>query len=643
MSDKKLWYLVEDFDPEARYAEGEVLSLTPQASYNLEKHGIRYSILEDFYDEKDLFKDEKIYFREQLSWFKKFDDLFKENITCCRDEGISLATAHYYRLKCLIDSIIIEANMFSRFFGKAEPGKVVYVRKRTSGEESSLYGPFDRQRQIVPLVIERICGREGVSWAVRENGLKEVEPLKTPLSRRRLKDTVKRFHVKSLYYFFKYAKFSKLFSPKKARGMNILSLHAGCISMDRLIRDMICAGGKVFLKTDREIELISGFFHKRVLDLSAPEGRREIPGLRQGCGKVYESFMNSPDLTGWISGKCGFDVSDMFAPYIRDLVENVCREDLADLFVLRDFYDKEKIDFVVARSSSEKESISSLMAAASSGKRVCLQHSCGAFGGERDHISELVLFDHYFAMHDETEEHMKSVRGNDYAGKCRVYQAPYQMETVRERWAEAWRDDKLIMYIPTKLFFGFRSFNGYLYPLTWYFELQKAIVDLFASRKDLRFIFKYAPGQEWSANSILPYIKDKGCKNISIETKTVSECLGEAGRVILDYPSTSFYEAMAAGSSVMSLYQDSLEIRDLPRKLFGRSLQNFRDINDAVQKIEDFLAAPPEEFRRGIGLSAKDAVDVLFEIRKRGKDERKKDQSLRQMCPDRYEAGDLFQ
>ncbi len=614
---KKLWYLVEDFSYDIDYTTGKVLALTPEASYCFDKTGKKYYIIEDFYNEKELIQSDDLYFYEQLSWFEKFDQFLKKNISYCKKEDIALARAHSHRLKFFVDSVIIHSYIFTKFFENAKPDRILYVCKKENGSlDFSIYMPYGRQHKIILPLVKKICDEKGIPCLLKTDGYNRSQPTISPSFKVSIKESLKKCHFKSLIHFFKYTKYAKFFSAKKYQNLNILSLHAGCISMDSLIKDLISSGSKVFLKTDdKKITSISGIFEKKVLDLSLlAESPNELK-IRKDCKKAYEKFIQEKELISWVSNKCGFDASDILAPYFKDFIENICSENLIETPILKDFYKREKIDFVVTRSSSEQVPISSLLAAANSRKRVCFQHACGAFDNRREHISELVLFDYYFAMHDDAQEHMNLNLKNDYVGSCKVYQAPYHIQAVGRKWGKVRRDKNLVMYIPTKLFFGFRSYNGYLYPLTWYFKLQKSLIDFFSTKKNLRFIFKYAPGQEWSANSVLLYIKDKNCSNISIESKPVSECLGKAGRVILDFPSTSLYEAAAAKIPVMSLYHELLEIRDPALKLFGKSLQKFSGVSNAIEIVDDFLDTDPEEFKVNIPVSNDSTLDILEKIK----------------------------
>lgn len=613
------WYFVEDFDPELDYNGAKVLALTPEACFMLGKKGVRYHIIEDHYDEREIRSGEDAYLKDQLAWFRDFDRLFKDALPSCREDDIRLASAHIYQIKFFVDSIVIQARVFDRFFkGNRPMGGIVYVsREKAPKPAPDIYDIYNNRRDFLMPLARKAAELNGVDFSLRKAGPSEIPSRPGRSAIGNVKNGLKRMRFKEVYDFFKYGKATAMLGARRASApMKILFLHAGCATIDELLKELISDGDRVFLKTNKDIYLLSGISEKNVLSLESVPGSEETSRLREILTDVHKKFSENPSLAGWINEKSGLDVGDLVLPYFRYFSEETCLSNLYEMPRLRGFLEKEGIDFVVARSSSEKESVSSLIAAARSGKRVCFQHSCGAFDSGLYDITELNFFDHYFAMHGEAEEHMKIGLERDYITGCNVFQDPRHIESVRRRWKDDDRDDKLVLYVPTKLFTGFRGYNEtYSYPVTWYYSLQKALVDMFARQDGFRFIFKYAEGQEWSRDSILKYLGEKGYKNISVEKRKLADCLGKAGRAILDCPSTGLYEAAAAGIPVMCLYRDTLRLRNISRKLFGRSLREFSDIPQAVKAAEEFLDCDPSGFKADIPTSGKNSVEVLLSIK----------------------------
>ena len=54
------YYLVEIYNPEIKFDKNsKIVALTQEVCYNLDKNGIEYSIIEDYYREEDILKIEK--------------------------------------------------------------------------------------------------------------------------------------------------------------------------------------------------------------------------------------------------------------------------------------------------------------------------------------------------------------------------------------------------------------------------------------------------------------------------------------------------------------------------------------------------------------------------------------------------------
>ncbi|MCX5666800.1 MAG: hypothetical protein NTY34_00580 [Candidatus Omnitrophica bacterium] len=617
---KNIWCLVEELRSlEGICEERKILALTPEACYKLGRADMQYAIPEDFFDEKELRSGEDLYFHEQLKWFKDFDELFKECIPYCKQEDIRMAYAHYYQLKNFIDSIVMQSQILNRVFRNICPSDVVYIGTAKKDEGCrTIYDLYHNKRTFLLPIVKRICDTLSVPYSLQlDDEAKGHLSKSAPYAATLFKKILKKLHFKSIYYFFKYDKLKGTIVCNKQDRLNILLLHAGCLAMDLLLKDLIHKGAKVFFKDGKEIIRISGIFQKKMLDLDKSDENALTAEIRNGCHIVYERFIaNENNFTSWINEKCGMDIADIIRPYFKDFIETICARDFVEVSMLRKFFKKEKIDFVLTRSSSEQGSISSLIAATGERRRVCFQHGWHGINDDFFSVTELDLCDYYFAMLDKAEEQMKAELSKNYLHGLGVFQAPRQLQEVKKRWSGVRRDNNLVMYLPEKLFYGFRAYNAYMYSLPWYFEFQKRIIDFLATRRDYRFIYKYAKGQEWLENSIVPYIHDKGYTNISVRNTHLMDCLGEPGRIIVDCPDTGLYEAASAGIPVLSLRKDVIRIGEITQTFLGRSLQKFYSIDEAVRIIDMFLDSDPEQFKANVGLTEYSVIDILTKIKK---------------------------
>ena len=610
----KKCYFVEDYDPGLDYTDGIIVALTPESCYALSKAGISYKIVEDFYSEKTLRYGEDRYFYDQLDWFKRFDRIFKSNIVLCREHNINLPRGHFLRLKYFIDSMIVRARMLEYALSAVKPDNVIYV---CAGKEEDLrhdiYEIYDNKRRFFKELSILICKKYGISISIKYGAPDKKHSVRLDAVKGSVKKFLKKLRLKSIFYFFKYEKYTKLVRGKKKKHcLNLLVLHAGWLGMDIIIKKSIASGANLFFRDEDKIVLISGIIQREVLDLHHIDTNQREKISRE-CLKVFNDMVAEQDIVEWINDKCAIDVSGLIMPYLKYFIENICSRNILEILSLIDFYNEKKIDMIVARSSSEDDSVSVFLAADDKIKKVCFQH--GIMYETIASITELDLVDYYFAMDGLSEQFFKDRLKLDYVSKCRVSQSSHYMKAVREKIRSARKPGNFIMYVPTRIFPSLNVFNLPFYTLTWYYELQKAVLDCLGSAKNKNFIYKGTTVQEWFDNTMLLHIKKRGYDNIQIEKRPLVECMEKAERAIFDYPSTGFYESAVSGIPAMSLCHDTFAIDDQIMTFFGKSIQTFSTIPEAIKKMADFIDAKADDYLIDIPLSDGDPVDALLNIK----------------------------
>ena len=129
-------YLVEAYSEKVKFEENSnIISLTPEACYQLDKAGIKYSILEDYCELNEVAKEEKTYFISQLNWVNKFDNFLFNIFPYAKKMKLKLATQYYYSLKTTIDPLILRSKILRGFIEKANPQNIIYISKKSNEEE----------------------------------------------------------------------------------------------------------------------------------------------------------------------------------------------------------------------------------------------------------------------------------------------------------------------------------------------------------------------------------------------------------------------------------------------------------------------------------------------------------------------------
>ncbi len=122
-------YLVEEWNPDIEFDEDSlIVALTPKVCYQLDKAGIKYSIIEDYYDEAELTVLEDEYHKSQLRWIESLDEFLQNNVKGLKELNLKLGTLYYYFLKTIVlDPLYIRCYTLNRLFEAIKPSSVVLL------------------------------------------------------------------------------------------------------------------------------------------------------------------------------------------------------------------------------------------------------------------------------------------------------------------------------------------------------------------------------------------------------------------------------------------------------------------------------------------------------------------------------------
>lgn len=595
------YYFIEDFDSELNITDGEIISLTPQCSYELTNRGISYKIFEEFYNEKELRKDENGYFLDQLKWFDEFDLFLKRYINYCFEKNINLAKESYGLIKYFVDSVVIQAFITRALIHKIDSGHIIYVRTKNIGEKKKLdvflYGQKGALFQyLIPLALKQ---NNAIRFSLRDAGtVKENQEFsKTNVVKEG--ENFAKFFLKHLLRYCKYVGTYVIQSYWKERGARVLFLHSNSPHLDPVIKNFIRKGSEVFCLFGRVIHRLDLFnpfeADANVLDLKDSQDTK----IREDCQVAALMLATEgKGLLDWIDNKCQFDVSELVLPYLQDFVSDSCFQMLMDSRCFGSFYEAENIDYVVTHTNSDLASKSALIAArVQKIESICIQHGCDVFIDRAWQVTDIDSFDWYVAMDSLSKEKFSKYTQSTNVRTSKVLQSSHYLKLVKANSgnfrSRLEKVRRTILYIPTKLLVHQRYFNCMIYPACWYFEYQKKLMEFFYSKKSqYLFIYKHAVTRvKYADESIIPYIEDKKFENIYIQSGSVMKYLKKVDAVILDRPTTAFYESLISGLPVLALYPDFIEgmIDENALLRFGKCLQKFSSFDESFKKIEELL------------------------------------------------------
>lgn len=620
-------YLIEAYSQRLKLEEGSnVVALTPNACYELDKTGIKYSILEDCYDQTEILKEEDNYFTSQLTWFDEFDNLLFGIFPEAKIKDLKLATIYYFYIKSMIDSLILRCKVINAFMNKVKPNSIVYTSNSWKEDliSSTDYPLLFRKGQslfsrLTPIfcekynidfhqvILRKAAGSNGIHHRYKDFISKIKDGLKTSKYVRNLWQYYKTFSINSM--------FPKAFKDHK---YNFLFLKTG-YSIKDIMKEAQREGHRVFYKRGNDIIKQSFPYHKLIGSVYP-----NITSTSEQDIKNFSKEIGKTDILKWVNNYCGADVSNIISPRLRYFIYNFCPQiiSLIDKYII--FYDDNQIDIVFTPHMVSVEEYAAIMATRYSkkAKSACLQHGNSAFALKIDDFGEYCPYHIYFTTDYEMEECIKHrIQLGNFNTK--VFQYPNRFRMLPKinnlkRKQSSQVAKKTLVYVPTMYQWDNTFWIESISPDTWYFSWHKELMNYFNLRKDFDFIWKGIPASNKVYDPIPNMINDRSCKNIRYATESFVKWIKRADLVLLDYPSTALYEAAVSGLPVMSLYFAPFNVvRESALKLFGKSLQPFSNLNEGIAKIADFLNSNPDEFVVSIPYSEESMLETLKRLQVR--------------------------
>lgn len=619
-------YLVEAWNPDIEFDENSlIVALTPEVCYQLDKAGIKYSIIEDYYDEVELTALEDEYHKSQLRWIKSLDEFLQNNITVLKELDLRLATIYYYYLKTMVlDPLYIRCYALNKLFEMIKPSSVVFISyqsKETPLDFRLLYGGKSYS-QVIPI----LCDENSISlkavFLKEDRSIREVEPVSAGGDIiTRLRRTLGKFEtVRKIYSAYEY--FSQwpilVKRPDKGR-LKILMLKLGYGGVD-FAKDALGNGHSIYQLSGDFILKYSSLGVRRHLNLKAKyEGK--VAGLNNNIWESTANLLEGNDLIKWINERCQADVSEIVLPRLKYFIAKVCPEILGYFKVFTEFYKNEKIDFVFTPVEVSVTEFAAIAAAShgSHTKSVCICHGDDIFDNKFWHITELSHFKIHIVSKKELEEYFRyQCQANNIPTELYNSSSNRLLNVKRTGYLREKKKGgikKRIIYLPTMLMGDNKRLDGATYPDTWYYKFQKSLIEYFSTKSGYTFVWKGLPTSDTIYNPIPNFIRDNSFSNIEIATNPFVEHLLSADRVICDNPSTGFYESVIAGVPTISLYHEAFKVRKSAVEYFGNLLKLYSDIPEAIKQIDEFLDSDPELYKTTIEMGNESILHILEKVR----------------------------
>lgn len=614
-------YLIEEYTPKLKFEkDSTIIALTPKACYDLDKFGIKHSIIEDYYNREDLLNQDDEYFQFQLKWIDSLDNFLQRNIPNLKKYDLKPSEIYFYFLKTMVmDSLYIICYQLLKLVDRLKPKHIVFATSSYKEED------FDFQLrhyitsyfyEIIPI----LCKEKNIDLDIVTIKKQELETKynNNKSSNEIIEGEIRKKLAKikffrDLYFFTKYGKHT-LFNKKTRKDLNLLLLKTGHNAWE-IVKDGLKRKHNIFLLKENKIMKYSSFGEKTYYELNNKDKNSlKIPE------DILEKLKNS-QLIKQFNHQCKLDASDILFPKLEHFILKIVPELYNYYLGFVDFYEKEKIDFVITPHRTSPIEFSAIAAAnnCENVKSVGVDHGHDVFIKNYWHNSEMKNYNIYICFDNEIKNylnHLCAKKGHSTNIKCSSHkfldiQKIKHMRSMQKKDA----DEKVrIIYLPTMFHEDCVRMESNVYPDAWYYKFQKELIEFFSNKKEFIFVWKGIPASDAVYNPIPDFIKDKKFSNIKIATNPFREHLLSADMVICDYPSTGFYESLIAGIPTISLYHKNFKIRNTAKKYFGEKLKPFSTTSDAIDIIKKFLNSKPQLYMESIDTEDKNVIEILETI-----------------------------
>jgi hypothetical protein len=333
--------------------------------------------------------------------------------------------------------------------------------------------------------------------------------------------------------------------------------------------------------------------------------------LSEECKCAANNLESGSQVFKWIRDRAHIDTTPILKPFFEHFLIHDIPKILEDSLSMRDFFKRANIQNVIGRSNSDRESQGPLIAAKfmRAARSLCLEHASLAVDNEAFGVFDTETYNFTFARDPISESFLNDSITHRYASDCKIARSMHYLKDIRRRAGrhQPKRPPVTVVYIEKKFSDRVRAFNNMVYPIVWYFEFQKSLIDFFETKKNFKFIYKHAksPKQDWAKSSILQYIYEKKASNITVFQGELMKLFPSVDRVIMDYPSGALFEAVVAGKSVFCFFPEYFRILPEAKRIFKNSFEPFHHPKDAISALDGFLDSDPDQYRHSLVIDDK--------------------------------------
>jgi spore coat polysaccharide biosynthesis protein SpsF len=559
-----------------RIAGGIPLAASPGAWWDLEKRGIPCLLIQDYFDRAEIYRLGMGNFRSVEEVCRIVDGRLRERHEEIRIYGLEPARFDLSRLKFLLDNLSIRANLVGKVVERERPDLLCFVvekgRDKPPDQDPDAY--FREDLNWFPALLD--LGAGGCAFTTLEYGEDDGPAGKgQPFFDIRgfLRGTLPRLGL--LYPILFTSKISGL---RKAL---------------RIVPSLIA---NRFRGTRRLLLFGYGYDWNRMLPAFTLQGYSLCPVTGTGKGSGRGEF---PVDTSWkgearnflVSG--GVDLSPLVVPYLILGLERTFSSIPGAIRGAEQVFGSGKpVALLSGPRQAAVEHLVVRLAKKYNLPVITWQH--GAYGPFRVPMmlySEFMNSDIVLLWGSGVQETMGGDPLNTFpcraipVGSCEL-QAMYQRKGGKPGHGS-------ILYVTTG-YFGNQMYVSYEHPFhdneLW--EVQKAILGALGNRR--RAMVKPHPSGS-DADQFEEFIRDRGYGNLTVVRDpgmSFADLLGDADTVIIDFPSTTLLQAIAAGKTVF-VFTGHLRLGEKALALLQKRAYVRSDLREFIGLLRDYLDGKP--------------------------------------------------
>ncbi len=562
---------------------GTVVALTAAAFEACRCAGLTPSVLDDHTAQPEICRDPLAYQRWLLDWLDRLDAV-------CHLDGVARSCAQM--IVPSVDSLVVSARMLAGAVDALAPESITYVGKVGPIEHTGYHNghlQFWPSLGDVPLagrLLPLIAAARSIPFVARSGHTSAITGVRAAPFRVRVRRELSR----SLGPYRR--AYRRHITGGARRGTTLMMWYAGY-------------GSEAFAADERRagrdtVFITRGGSSTRVIDPSLPP--RHPPGRRidltvrpvRELHPAVQPLLAELDKWTGVPGASAI-LETRLAVYLHGISVTVAGAARG----MRREISRLGIDRLAAANPSSLEEFTCLIAARSQGiPRVLVQHGDHLLSYGSWLITQTRDFDEFAASDPTMVDELNAAAARLGVVAPHVTYYTPRVAALHTRGPAQVSRARTVCYVPSFLLGDSSYVGGCNFDDAWYYRWHLRLLDLMASRPDVRFIWKGLPSSDQSVDPIPEVIARRAPANVEYESRPFTEVAGEMERVFTDYPSTALYETVHLGKPILALtFPRFCVLRSAAAVQFAQVLRPCDSEEEALEQIVRFLDADPADWK----------------------------------------------